>query len=96
MGNAFSKLPEVSAARLPSTGEAILIHRGESGYYPTPNLDPDEYNRSAGVDAYQAEAMVAGSMWGWENKGADPDTYKAKGLVPVPGRAFTELQATSQ
>ena len=38
MTNYFDKLPEQSFAYLPSTGEVIMIKRGEEGYFPQPNL----------------------------------------------------------
>jgi hypothetical protein len=73
----LQKLPEICAARLPATGEPILIRRGVMGYYPTNHrLDVAEFNRKRGITPEQAEAMLAGSMFGWEVPGADPDTWK--------------------
>ena len=68
-------LPPVSAHRLPSTGETIIINRGESGYIPMPDEDMQEFNKDRGVTPAQAEAMFVGSMFGWDNTGADPRTY---------------------
>jgi hypothetical protein len=73
----LQKLPELCAARLPATGEPIMIKRGVMGYYPgDPRLDVDAFNKKKGVTPEQAEAMLIGSMFGWEVSGADPDTWK--------------------
>ena len=70
-------LPLWSAHKLPSDGSAILIKRGQSGYYPlSPNDDAEQYNRDNEVTPAQAEAMFQGSMFGWDNKMADPRVYE--------------------
>lgn len=67
-------LPEVCASRLPSTGEVILIVRGSSGYYlAARDCDPDAFNELWGVTPAQVQAMEAGSMFGWDTPGANPD-----------------------
>ena len=45
----YDKLPVFCASRLPTTGEPILIRRGHKGYWPapSPDFDPDTYNRDA-------------------------------------------------
>lgn len=51
------------------------IHRGIPGYTPVPKLDDQmaaEFNAREGVTPAQAEAMQAGSMFGWHVPGADP------------------------
>lgn len=71
-------------------GERIVkIDAGEAGYLPT-SIDREDYtaaqaaavtktlNDREGVTEAQAEAMLAGSMFGWHCKGADPDAYQPK------------------
>ena len=72
-------LPEFCAAELPSTGETILIRRGERGYWASPDRDVERTNRSLGVTPAQREAMLVGSMFGWEVPGADPRRYDENG-----------------
>lgn len=79
----FKKLPAMCAARLPGTEEPILIKRGEMGYWKAPRLDVDGYNLRKGVNKYQVEAMLVGSMFGWSVPGANPDVYEAEALAKV-------------
>ena len=47
------------------------------GYYSAnPRLDLDRFNRNKGITPEQAEAMLIGSLFGWEVPGADPDIWK--------------------
>jgi len=95
--HALTKLPWVCAHRLPASGEVILIIRGEDGYIPAGGhvFNADRFNQVLGINAYQAEAMQTGSMFGWGTPGCDPDSYREKGLTIVPG-SFTELERLEQ
>ncbi len=76
MEHNLSKLPDICYSRLPSTGQSILLKKGEAGYWPTEfPVNVEERNALIGVSKEQAEAMFAGSMFCWGSKGADPDTY---------------------
>lgn len=75
-------LPETSFYKHNVTGETILIKRGESGYYEQDQLkhrDPDELNEIYEVTKAQAEAMYAGSMWGWHTPASNPKLYNEDG-----------------
>lgn len=85
-----SSLPETCYHTLASTGDLIIIRKGESGYYPTDiNAGSKEANRSlaeeqnrlGGVSKAQAEAMLAGSMFGWTTPAADPANYDENGKL---------------
>jgi len=88
-----SSLPEQCYALIPSGSEIIVIKKGESGYYPTniPIVNRedakkivDEYNSKPGVSKVQSEAMMAGSMCGWNVPGADPANYDKSGRFIPP------------
>ena len=81
----MNKLPETCLSLLPSTGELIIIKRGETGYYhsdwntPDPGKNreiADFHNQKRGITHAQEEAMLVGSMSGWDVPGADPDSYE--------------------
>lgn len=81
-------LPETCLTIMPGTDEVIQIFRGEEGYHKTlvsadspENLRAyvDGYNRENGVTKAQESAMLAGSMFGWGTRGADPRRYDAQG-----------------
>lgn len=65
---------------LPTTNEVIRIDFGEMGYCPikvmkTGRSEAAEMNREIGVTPAQAEAMKAGSMFGWMVPAAFPERY---------------------
>lgn len=76
------KLPEFAYHRDPSTGRVIRLKRGEEGHYVYyTNKTPEDLNKQAGVTPAQAEAMLAGSMFGWHIKAADPSNYDDNGKL---------------
>ena len=83
--DSLDRLPDLCWSVLPSTGALICIKKGESGYYPS-NWDTgdreqnqriaDYCNQKRGITPEQVEAMVTGSMHGWDVPGADPAWYR--------------------
>lgn len=83
-----SDLPEICYSILPSTGDVIIIKHGESGYYRCEYSTEDkafnrefanDRNANLGVSKAQIEAMLAGSMYGWDVPAADPKNYDENG-----------------
>lgn len=82
-------LPLFCYSLMPSSGELIRIERGCKGYEQVPygsTGDPavnrktaDSRNREMGVTRAQEEAMLAGSLFGWHTKAADPRSYDENG-----------------
>ena len=87
-------LPEKCYSILETTGEMIVITKGEAGYIQAGENEKnipcreavDEANRTMGVTKQQEAAMVAGSMFGWDTPAADPKNYNEYG-VPIPPKA---------
>ena len=82
-------LPGMCYSTLKSTGELIVIKKGESGYFKTDHNtnDPAEnsvranrMNKMIGVTGAQLKAMEFGSMFGWDKPGAKPEAYLKKPL----------------
>ena len=80
-----------------STGELIVIKRGECGYYPTDyntsdkerNVElADRLNEKLGVDMWQRQAMEVGSICGWTVPGADPARYQEQQGPQIGGMTF--------
>lgn len=82
-------LPLVCLSVEPSTGDIINIKLGQTGYYPSAWNRPGEreYNRETAqfaneklnISKAQEAAMLHGSMFGWQTKGADPKAYDEHG-----------------
>jgi hypothetical protein len=86
IGAWMERLPEECWTLLPSTGELVLVKRGESGYYPQrPENAPwgaenkDILNERMGVTKAQEKAMSMGSMVGWHTPASNPDNYDQDG-----------------
>ena len=74
------KLPEFAYHRDTTTNRVVRLKRGEEGFYTFyTDKTAEELNRIAGVTPAQAGAMLAGSMFGWHTKAANPDNYDANG-----------------
>ena len=83
-----SSLPESCHSVLPSSGELIVIRRGEKGYFSSEfssadeaenRIFADDRNTKNGVSKAQEAAMLAGSMFGWDAPAADPKNYDENG-----------------
>ena len=90
-----SSLPDRCYSVLKSSGDIIMLKKGESGYFNTdfPKMEVNEAERFAakeneklGVSKAQAEAMSAGAMFGWDCKAADPASYDNDGKPIAIGR----------
>ncbi len=74
------ELPRMCYAEHPVTEETIKIVRGIEGYYPLEEhlkySTTGDLNASIGIaDVRIIEAMMAGSMFGWDTPSADPNNY---------------------
>lgn len=79
-----NELPDFCLSTLPSSGQLIILRKGERGYYAsewdTGKREENqniarEHNRRRGISDIQEAAMSAGSMFGWNLPGADPQWY---------------------
>lgn len=82
-------LPAYCYSLIPSSGDLIKIMRGQKGYQSTCFNAPgdvrnnrrnaDSLNEGMGVTKSQEAAMLAGSLFGWDTKAADPRSYADNG-----------------
>ena len=82
------ELPKKCFSTLPSNGKRILLWRGQSGYdsfdsgvenRAAVRVEVDKDNARWGVTRAQEEAMLAGSMFGWDTPAAKPWRYDQDG-----------------
>lgn len=83
-----SSLPWRCYTVIPSTGDLIVVQKGEKGYFRTElsqqsreenQKTADKYNKEMGITKAQEAAMRSGSMFGWHTPAADPQNYDAAG-----------------
>lgn len=68
------------AAKHPTTGKPIFLKSYVHGYFKAPSfLKVEEYNTKLGITKGMVEAMLCGSIFGFEVPGADPAHYNDDG-----------------
>lgn len=81
-------LPRACYARHPTTGETIVLIRGQAGYWPADATGtPEQLNAELEEPPTQAqiEAMLGKSMFGWAEPVPDPKPAPALSQGPDPG-----------
>lgn len=83
-------LPNVSAYTHPTDNRLIFVRRGTPGYWPgsalgivDDDLTADVWNEAHKITKGEAEAMFAGSLWGWETPAAIANNYDKDGGVII-------------
>ena len=86
--------PKLCLSVEPSSGDLICIKRGLTGFYASEWNRPGErehnqntadvMNRRWGVSAEQEQAMLAGSIFGWDVPAAEPRSYGSDGTPTKP------------
>lgn len=88
-----SSLPEQCYVFVQTENCVGIVKKGESGFYRTDiqggkpsetNALVNEMNKKLGLSKGQAEAMKAGSMFGWDTPAADPKSYDKNGIPVRP------------
>ena len=89
-------LPRMCLAVEPSSGDLICIKRGQSGYYASNWNRPGErehnqrtadiMNERWGISVAQEQAMICGSLFGWDTLAADPRSYEPDRTPIKPSR----------
>ena len=95
--DSLTRLPDMCWSVLPGEGTLICIKKGESGYYPsdwsTGDRAQNRYladynNQRRGITPAQEQAMLTGSMCGWDVPGADPKWYEGHQDQEMGGMTF--------
>jgi len=95
--DSLTRLPDLCWSVLPGEGTLICIKKGESGYYPsdwsTGDRAQNRYladynNQRRGITPAQEQAMLTGSMYGWDVPGADPKWYEGHQDQEMGGMTF--------
>ena len=90
-----SDLPDCCYSVNKTTGEIIILKKGETGFYKTDISTTgreesrelaDFQNSKLGVTKAQEAAMYWGSVYGFDTRGADPKQYDADGVMMKPVR----------
>lgn len=72
----LADLPELCYSRQMTDGRPVILKRGVVGYWPAkPGTQPEDMNERMDVNVAQEQAMVCGSMCGFDVPGADPLNY---------------------
>ena len=97
-----SALPEHCYVYIETENRIGIVTKGESGYQPVTDKEcfdkdtnrqtVDECNRLWSITKAQAEAMKAGSMFGWHVPAADPKNYDADGRLIKPKSRDTDRE----
>lgn len=97
-----SSLPEQCYTFVESENAIAIIKKGFKGYYPT-DLSTDDaeknkelvkqMNAKNNILPNQAEAMKAGSLFGWETPAADPKNYNVHGVPIKPDKKLDNRDA---
>ena len=82
--NMFDGLPKFCFVIAPTEPNLVLVILGGTGYshtkIPATDKNLDFYNGRLCVTNGQAEAMLVGSVFGWDVPGANPQVYDDTGI----------------
>ena len=96
-----SDLPDCCYSVNKTTGEVIILKKGETGFYKTDISTTgreesrelaDFQNSKLGVTKAQEAAMYWGSVYGFDTRGADPKQYDADGVMMKPVRKDRDVR----
>lgn len=90
MKNQKVSLPLFSFVLSAVTEEVMMIFKDQQGYYPLTEgfegQSAEELNTKHEITPEQDLAMQVGALWGWDEKGADPNYHvKHHSLAKING-----------